>query len=245
MDIKDFERKETKINELKWVITRKPPYQIVDENGTLNRYDGWYHPRARGPAKANFFFGFQPTQIQRDLLSGIWSNRDLYLHLEEIINNPENPQRPCMHVDKPICRIIAEYAPIDDLLGRFITVVRCNKQEAVESGGTATSPTYIVKTVDTAVVLETGEDGEDIIRNFRGRGAVFKLSGVLGPDLICVDPSRPPGYNSNKRRKKGDAKASSKKKSISINDITDEFVWREETTPYSAAVFALLMSMAF
>jgi hypothetical protein len=245
VDIKDFEKKETKINELKWVITRKPPYQIVDENGALNRYDGWYHPSARGPAKANFFFGFQPTQIQRDLLSGIWSNRDLYLHLEEIINNPKSPNRPCMHLDRPICRIIAEYAPIDDLLGRFITVVRCNKQETVESGGTAASPTYIVKTVDTAVVLEAGRDGEDIIRTFRGRGAIFQLPGVLGPGLISADPSRPPGYNSNKRHKKGGGASTSKKKSSSIHDITNEFVWKEETTPYSAAVYALLMSMAF
>jgi hypothetical protein len=243
VDIEDFEKKEIKADKLKWVITKKPPYQIVDEDGVLNRYDGWYHPEARGPAKANFFFGFQPTQLQRDLLSGTLSNRYLYLHLGEIINDYKNPQRPQMNMHHAICKIIAEYAPIDDRFERLIAVVRCNKQETVassSSNSTTVTPTYTVKTVDMAVVLDCNDTdaAADLNCRFLGRGTLINLSGTLGPELICADPSRPPGYNSNKRHKKT-------VKRNSLHSVSDEFIWKQETTPSSTAVFALLMTMGF
>lgn len=242
VDIEDFEKKETKADKLKWVITKKPPYQIVDEDGVLNRYDGWYHPEARGPAKANFFFGFQPTQVQRDLLSGVLSNRDLYLHLGEIINDHKNPQRPWGHMDHPICKIIAEYAPVDDQFERLIVVVRCNKQEAMSLSNldNLTAPIYVVKTVDTAIVVDSHGAGEDLKGHFLGRGAIFTLSGTLGKDLICADPSRPPGYNSNKRHKKSKTATTMQN---SLHCITDEFVWKQQTASSPAGVFALLMTM--
>jgi len=247
VDIEDFEKKkEIKADKLKWVITRKPPYQIVDEDGVLNRYDGWYHPEARGPAKANFFFGFQPTQLQRDLLSGVLSNRYLYLHLGEIINDRKNPQRPWMNMDHFICKIIAEYAPIDDQFERLIAVVRCNKQEVAESNGSTTTTTlsYTVKTVDMAVVLDcTDTDAAaDLNSRFLGRGALFRLSGTLGPESICADPSRPPGYNSNKRHKKAKTIAT---RQNNLYSVSDEFIWKQQTTPSSTGVFALLMTMGF
>jgi hypothetical protein len=236
VDIKDFENTpQAELDKLNWVITKKPPYQIIDEDGVLNRYDGWYNPKARGPGKSNYFFGFQPTQLERDLLSGVLSNRYLYLTLGEIINGRKNPQKPCSHMKDSICKIIAAYAPIEDRFERIITVVRnTTSEETVQPNP---NPTYTARTTDTAVVVDSAELGAEIKSKFLGRGVILTISGTLAPDLICADPSRPPRqYSSSKRHKKDMAKKNS------LYAVSDEFIWKETTVPSAAALFGYIFT---